>query len=193
MAYEEQLREPFEDALEFDETTVDEALPEKHGWGALDKVIVFGIIKRNGQVKTMPISAHSRAEVIKKIQAHAREGSLYYTDDCHAYVGLRIRGTHVVIRKETGNILDRDYINGIEGFWNYAKNWLCLYRGLSYKHFHLYLGEVCYRFNHRGEDLQPLLTKLLKTTRDSYVAHDPVRIRYESPNGISEKFKKNRA
>ena len=27
---------------------------------------------------------------------------------------------------------------------------------------HLYLAEVCYRFNHRHENLQPLLYKLLK-------------------------------
>ncbi|TCT21784.1 hypothetical protein EDC34_1081, partial [Thermomonas haemolytica] len=26
------------------------------------------------------------------------------------------------------------------------------------------LGEVCYRYNHRGEDLKPLIYKLLKQT-----------------------------
>jgi len=32
------------------------------------------------------------------------------------------------------------------------------------KYFHLYLGEVCYRFNHRDEDLQTLLYRLLRET-----------------------------
>jgi len=54
------------------------------------------------------------------------------------------------------------HINGIEGFWSYAKNWLYPYRGVPSKYFHLYLGEVCYRFNHRNEDLQTLLYKLLR-------------------------------
>jgi len=30
--------------------------------------------------------------------------------------------------------------------------------------FHLYLAEVCFRFNHRNTDLKPLLLKLMKTT-----------------------------
>lgn len=32
------------------------------------------------------------------------------------------------------------------------------------KYFHLYLGEVCYRFSLRNEDLQALLYKLLRDT-----------------------------
>jgi transposase len=31
------------------------------------------------------------------------------------------------------------------------------------KYFHLYLAEVCWRFNHRDENLKPLLYKLLTT------------------------------
>lgn len=54
--------------------------------------------------------------------------------------------------------------NGIEGFWSYAKNWLYPYRGVPSQYFHLYLAEVCYRFNHREQDLKPLLFRLLKIT-----------------------------
>ena len=32
------------------------------------------------------------------------------------------------------------------------------------QYFHLYLAEVCYRYNHRGEDLKPLIFKLMKQT-----------------------------
>ena len=91
------------------------------------------------------------------IQAHSREGSLYYTDDWSAYAMLRIRGEHVIIRKAKGRPVGRDHINGIEGFWSYAKNWLYPYRGVPRNCFHLYLGEICSRFNHRREDLRPLL------------------------------------
>lgn len=82
---------------------------------------------------------------------------------------MKLRGDHVVIRKEKGRPVRRDHINGIEindieGFWSYAKNWLYPYRGVPSKYFHLYLGEVSYRYNHRSEDLQTLLYKFLRDT-----------------------------
>jgi transposase len=163
-AMEEGLREPFAGAMELDETTFGGARHGKRGWGAAGKVIVFGIIKRNGLVKAMPIPAHSQAAVMQEIQAHTREGSLYYTDEWQAYATLKLRGEHVAIRKEKGRPVGRDHINGIEGFWSYAKNWLYPYRGVPRQYFHLYLAETCYRFNHRHEDLKPLLFKLLKST-----------------------------
>jgi len=160
----EQLREPFEGSIECDETTFGGAHKGKRGWGAGGKVIVFGLVKRNGQVKAMPIPAHDRLSVMQQIEAHTREGALYYIDEWQAYATLKLRGEHVMIRKEKGRPAGRDHINGIEGFWSYAKNWLYPYRGVPRQYFHLYLAEVCYRFNHREEDIKPLLLKLLKTT-----------------------------
>ncbi|MEW5425233.1 IS1595 family transposase [Amorphus sp. 3PC139-8] len=162
MAHAEQLRDPFTGDLECDETTFGGARKGKRGWGAAGKVIVFGIVKRNGVVKAQPIPAHDRASIMQVIQARSREGSLYYTDDWQAYATLKLRGDHVVIRKEKGRPVGRDHINGIEGFWSYAKNWLYPYRGVPRKHFHLYLGEICYRFNHRDRDIEPMLISLLK-------------------------------
>lgn len=81
-----------------------------------------------------------------------------------AYGSLALRGGHVVVRKEKGRPKGRDHINGIEGFWSYAKHWLHHYRGVPQKFFHLYLGEISFRFNHREGDLFPLIFKLLQTT-----------------------------
>ena len=174
-AWNENLRRPFEGALECDETTFGGARHGKRGWGAAGKVIVFGIVKRNGCVKAMPIAAHNRAEIMHKIQAHTREGSLFYTDEWQAYATLKMRGEHVMIRKEKGKPVGRDHINGIEGFWSFAKNWLYQYRGVPADFFHLYLAEVCWRFNHRGEDRKPLLRKLLKTLTTSDIK--PILVR----------------
>jgi len=44
-------------------------------------------------------------------------------------------------------------INGIEGFWSYAKHILYNYRGVSKYHFPMYLKEIEYRFNHREENI----------------------------------------
>jgi transposase len=67
LALAEDLREPFAGKLECDETTFGGAKKGKRGWGAAGKVIVFGIIKRNGFVKAMPIQAHSGAEVLSLV------------------------------------------------------------------------------------------------------------------------------
>ena len=67
----------------------------------------------------------------------------------------------VVIRKEKGKPKGRDHLNGIEGFWSYAKHWFYHYRGVPRKYFHLYLKEVEWRFNHRSESLVALLRIIL--------------------------------
>ena len=37
------------------------------------------------------------------------------------------------------------------------------YRGVPTEFFHLHLAEVCWRFNHRDDELEPLLKRLLTT------------------------------
>ena len=82
-----------------------------------------------------------------------------------------------MIRKEKGKPVGRDHINGIEGFWSYAKNWLYpLSRSATKTLPYLYLGEVCYRFNHRTENLKPLLVKLLKRTSIQEISPKLVQI-----------------
>ena len=163
-AIEEHLREPFAGSLECDETTFGGARHGKRGWGAAGKIIVFGILKRNGTIRAYPLDRRRKVEIERLISEHTRPGSLYYTDDWQAYVSLAVRGDHLVVRKERGKPKGRDHINGIEGFWSYAKHWLYPYRGVPVKFFHLYLAEVCYRFNHRNEDLYPLIVNMLQTT-----------------------------
>ncbi|MFB6181758.1 MAG: transposase [Candidatus Magasanikbacteria bacterium] len=55
----------------------------------------------------------------------------------------------------------RKHINGIEGYWSFAKSWLYKYRGMSKDNFHLYLKETEFRFNYRERDLFKFLTDLL--------------------------------
>ncbi|MCS3903120.1 transposase [Methylohalomonas lacus] len=176
-AYEELLREPFEGHLECDETTFGGRKKGKRGWGTAGKIIVFGVLKRNGTVQVFPISRRSGQKVLRFIQAHTRPGSLYYTDDWQAYVALAVRGDYITVHKQDGVPKGRDHINGIEGFWSYAKHWLYPYRGVPRKFFHLYLGEVCYRFNHRHENLKPPVLSLMKHLNYNDIRPLLVRIR----------------
>ena len=77
---------------------------------------------------------------------------------------LRLRGNHVIIKKEDGRPKGRDHINGIEGFWSYAKHWFYQYRGVHKKFFPIYLSELSYRFNHRDYDIYPLILGILRNT-----------------------------
>ncbi len=71
-----------------------------------------------------------------------------------------VRGKHVRIMKDKGRPL-KENINGVEGFWSYAKTWLYHYRGVPRKYFHLYLKEIEFRFNNRNENLFDILAKML--------------------------------
>ncbi len=165
LAIHEQCRKPFRGEIECDETCFGGKRKGKRGWGALGKIIVLGILQRNGQVRVFPIQGRGAKRILPLVHQHTTPGSLFYTDDWHAYGSLSLRGGHVVVRKEKGIPKGRDHLNGIEGFWSYAKHWLYHYRGVPKKFFHLYLGEISFRFNHRDQDLFPLILELLKNTR----------------------------
>lgn len=170
LAIHEETRQPFTGTIELDETTFGGRRKGKRGWGAGGKVIVLGILQRDGQVRVFPVSKRRQRLILPLVRQHTRPGSLYYTDDWSAYASLAVRGGHVVVRKEKGRPKGRDHLNGIEGFWSYAKHWLYHYRGVPKKFFHLYLGEISFRFNHRDRDLFPLIYKLLQRTAATEVA-----------------------
>lgn len=161
--YEQSVKElqSLSGTIEMDETLFGGKRPGKRGWGATGKHVVFGIYQRNGKVLTFPITSRAKETIRPLINQHTKSGSLYYTDDWFAYAYLPIRGTHVVVTKDKGVPKGRDHLNGIEGFWSYAKHWLYHYRGVSKEYFHLYLKEVEWRFNRREENLVPLIKQIL--------------------------------
>jgi transposase len=164
LAIHEQGREPLSGAIECDETMFGGRRAGKRGWGAKGKIVVLGILQRDGRVRIFPVRGRGARRLLPLIQKTTKPGSLYYTDDWHAYGSLAIRGEHIVVRKEKGRPKGRRHLNGIEGFWSYAKHWLYHYRGVPKKFFHLYLGEISFRFNHRQRDPFPLIIKLLQQT-----------------------------
>ena len=107
-AWEEQLREPFDGALERDQTTFRPGAARQAGLGRRRQGHRVWGGQTQWPVKAMPIAAHNQLEATREIQADTREGSLYYTDEWQAYATLRTRGEHVMIRKEKGRPLGRD-------------------------------------------------------------------------------------
>jgi len=147
--------------LEMDETLFGGHRKGKRGWGAEGKHVVFGIYHRNGRVIVFPVSNRRQETLLPIIDKHTKHGSVYYTDDYEGYVSLVMRGKHIRITKERGKPVGVNNINGLEGFWSYAKVWLYHYRGIPRQYFHYYLKEIEFRFNSREEDLLEKIVNML--------------------------------
>lgn len=88
LAIHEHCREPFEGVIEADEALFGGKRKGKRGWGAAEKILVFGMLKRNGRVKVHAVRHRDRDTLLPIIARETRPGSLYYTDDWHAYGSL---------------------------------------------------------------------------------------------------------
>jgi transposase len=87
---------------------------------------------------------------IKKV----KRGSLIYTNRFRSYNGLVSYGfKHRRIDLGKKFAKGKVYINGIEGFWSFAKERLMIYHGVDPLKFPLYLKELEFRYNHRDRDL----------------------------------------
>ena len=141
--------------IELDEAYFGGRRKGKRGRGAAGKSVVFGLLERDGKVYTKVVQSVTAEELMRHIKARTRKGSVYYTDAFRGYQSLKRYGKHHTV-SHSRTLVDRrtrNHINGIEGFWSYAKHILYNYRGVSKYHFPMYLKEIEYRFNHRKENL----------------------------------------
>ncbi|MGA9151653.1 MAG: IS1595 family transposase [Candidatus Nitrosopolaris sp.] len=153
--------------IEIDEALFGGHKKGKRGWGAEGKTLVFGISQRNGNIITPhhPVLDRKHDTLVPLITEHTKKGSLYYSDDHTAYTTLNLIGKHQVVAHVSEEyVRDNSHINGIEGFWSYAKTWLYHYRGVPKQYFHLYLKEIEFRFNHRQENVFRVLTNIVAKT-----------------------------
>ena len=87
---------------------------------------------------------------IKKV----KRGILIYTDKFRSYNGLISYGfRHLRVDYGKRFVNGKVYINGIEGFWSFAKERLMKYHGVNPVKFPLSLKELEFRTNNRHHDL----------------------------------------
>ena len=128
---------------------------ETCGRASAGKSVVFGLLEQEGRVYTKVVESVSAEELLHHIQAHTRTGSVSFTDAFRGYQSLKRYGHHQTVNHAKTLVTRRTkvHINGIEGFWRYAKHIVYQYRGVSKYHFPMYLKEIEYRFNHRQENV----------------------------------------
>ena len=134
----------------------------KRGRGAFGKTAVFGIFKRNGQGYAEIVPDCQKATLQAIIRGRVGTDSTIYSDRFRSYDGLVDMGyrRHLKVahgRGEWGR--GEAHINGIEGFWGFAKSRLAKFRGMSRQTFYLHLKECEFRFNHRHEEVYEILLK----------------------------------
>ena len=137
----------------------------KRSRGAFGKTAMFGLFKRHGRVYTEIVPDCSKATLQAIIRGHVRADSIIYSDGWRGYDGLvdvgygkHLKVAHAADEFVRGHV----HINGIEGFWGYAKSRLAKFRGMRRHTFYLHLKECEFRFNYRSAGVYPTLLKLCR-------------------------------
>jgi len=144
--------------LEIDESYFGGKRKGNRGRGANNKTIVFGILERKGKVHTVIVQDVSAKTLMNEIENKTKKGSVFYTDGWKSYASLEQYGKHNIIDHDK-ELVDKNHnhINGIEGFWSFAKERFHKYHGIDKENYPFYVKEMEFRFNHRNESVFNLL------------------------------------
>jgi len=132
------------------------------GRGAFNKQAVFGILGQDGKVYTAVVDNVSAKTLFNHIKNKTRKGSVFYTDDFKSYKDLKQYGKHNRVKHSKTFGKGHNHINGIEGFWSYAKERFHKYHGISRDNYLAYVKEMEFRYNHRNKQLYKLLIGIIR-------------------------------
>jgi transposase len=155
---------PFHGTVELDESYFGpRRVRGKRGRGAARKTLVFGILKRNGQVYTEVVPDAKRATLQAIIRGRVDSRSVIHSDGWTGYDGLVDLGykKHFRVPHEVF-VRRRSHINGIESFWSTAKTRLARRRGIRPEYFYFHLKECEFRFNYRRDNTYRTLLEILR-------------------------------
>jgi transposase len=143
--------------LELDESYFGGKRKGNRGRGAKNKTIVFGILERKSKIYTKIVENVSAETLMNEIKNKTDKGSVFYTDGWKSYASLEQYGKHNIIDHDKKLVENHNHINGIEGFWSFAKERFHKYHGISKANYPFYIKEMEFRFNHRNENVFKLL------------------------------------
>ena len=109
--------EVFEGSVELDESYFGGRRKGRRGRGAAGKVVVFGILKRNGRVYTVVVDNAKSETLLPVIKKKIMPDSIVYTDSLSSYDKLDVSGFIHYRINHSKELADRqNHINGIENF-----------------------------------------------------------------------------
>ncbi|MBI4043672.1 MAG: IS1595 family transposase [Candidatus Diapherotrites archaeon] len=148
--------------IEADESYFGGKRKGNRGRGAFNKQAVFGILERNGRVYTAVVENVSAKTLFNHIKKKTRKGSVFYTDCFKSYKDLKQYGKHNRVKHSKTFGKGHNHINGIEGFWSFAKERFHKYHGINKQNYPLYIKEMEFRFNNRKENLYARLIGVIR-------------------------------
>lgn len=144
--------------IEIDESYFGGKRKGQRGRGAKNKTIVLGILERKGKIYTNIVENVSAETLMSEIENKTLKGSVFYTDGWKSYASLHQFGKHNIIDHDKELVdINHNHINGIEGFWSFAKERFHKYHGIDKENYPFYVKEMEFRFNHRNESVFNLL------------------------------------
>ncbi|MDD9854922.1 MAG: IS1595 family transposase [Gammaproteobacteria bacterium] len=128
------------------------------GRGTAGKQAVIGMRERGGRTHAESIAGTDQATLRTAIGRTVEPGATVYTDEHPSYRRIAGNYHHRAVSHSVKQFVDgMAHINGIEGFWGYAKSCLSKFRGMSKCTFYLHLKECEFRFNHRHDEVYEIL------------------------------------
>lgn len=132
-----------------------------------NRVPVFGILERKGKVNVEVLQDMSAEALLNLTVKKVKTGSIVYTDKYRTFDALMFCGyKHVKVDRK---LFSRDnvYINGLEGFWSFAKERIDKFHGVSKEKFPFYLKEMEFRYNNRQQPIFETLVHYICDLREN--------------------------
>ncbi len=162
MAHSPGFSELLDSEIEPDESHIRGRRKGKRSHGAAGKIRVFGILERNGIVEVSVVHNVTARTLLNLPVKKVKWGNIVYTDRYQAYDSLMFCGyRHIKVHHAVEFAQGQVHINGMGGFWCYAKERLFKHHGISPQKFPLYLKEMEFRYNHRRDDIFPIIIEYL--------------------------------
>lgn len=125
--------------------------------GVYEKLALFGMIEREGNVKAKFVNDTTAKTLLKEIYTNVEENSLLITDEAKQYQSIGNTYIHRTVNHSNSEYV-RDlkelklYTNSIEGFWSLIKRGLVgQFHHISKKYLQRYVDEFCWRYNNASE------------------------------------------
>lgn len=161
---------PLKGHVEVDETYVGGKRPGKRGRGAAGKSVVFGMLEREGNVRSKVVPNAQRGTLRPIIRENVAPGTTVSSDEFHPYRILKAHGyIHGTVGHRKGEYVKGiHHTNSIEGFWSHLKRGIqSTHASVSRKHLQKYVDEFSFRYNNRhaaSEMFARMLAQISKPT-----------------------------
>jgi transposase len=135
---------------------------ERAGWRRADfQGRAFGLIERGGRIRIIPIEDLTAEAVLQEQPKFAKQGSIIFTGPFQEYDGMILWRYRLSSGAAKRFGRGRPPLDGLDGFWNFARNRLGRFHRSSDQDLYYFLKELAFRYEHRDAELFEILVELV--------------------------------